>query len=819
MMRDRNRIPDSIVQEARDVPIRDVWVRLDYELGRGNANVRSPWREDNNASVQVGGEKNIVFDHGTGESFDTIALAQKVRGGDFAQAISFILGRDVQPERSELAKAAGDPVEQLATLRGWTLDAMRVLKCHADTEEGHAVCAIPMVSMFNSRSEIVGFKLRRGDGQLFGKGMKSKTRKGGHNGLFIPVPFPPDGPVVVCEGEADTLAALSAGHGAVVGTAGAGVGDKALGWLRAFLSGREVVLTPDPDGAGRKWLEAVGAALLNARCRVLFVPASQGDLDARLCRAPDKAAALRELLAGAVEFQPIPTGGDDGERVSIVIGTDEGRVIDQALKALKRDKTLYRRGGALVTVGVEPPGGMIKRQGTASIIRISNPNVRERLSRVADFQSSKRVDGEVCKKPAHVPLWLVSQIHQRYEWPDIPPLVALAETPVLLPGGRILNAQGYDPKSGVFLVRPSDSPIPEKPTPREIAEAKAALLDVVSDFPFAGEEHRAAWLAAVLTLFARPAIDGPCPMFLFDKNVRGAGGTLLADVTALIAFGRPMPKMAEVGDAEEERKRIASILLSGDQAVLIDNVTKPMGSGSLDAVLTGTTWRDRILGQSAMTPELPALTVWFATGNNVQVQGDLVRRVLPIRIESPEETPETRKGFRYPNLRQHVRDSHSRLASAALTLLSGFGAARMPKGDLEPWGSYEAWSDVVRGAVVWLGLPDPIATREDLNEYGDSEKEALETLFEALSNFNGAVFTSGEVVSEVGNASCAVGNGSPLYQALQELGCADRNGTINPQLVGGALKRARGRIIRGFRLEIARTDKKKGNRWRLVKKE
>jgi hypothetical protein len=43
--------------------------------------------------------------------------------------------------------------------------------------------------------------------------------------------------------------------------------------------------------------------------------------------------------------------------------------------------------------------------------------------------------------------------------------------------------------------------------------------------------------------------------------------------------------------------------------VLIDNINRPLGSGALDAALTGTAWSERILGKSEKI-DLPLLTIW-----------------------------------------------------------------------------------------------------------------------------------------------------------------------------------------------------------------
>src|SRR5262249_4324478 len=159
--------------------------------------------------------------------------------------------------------------------------------------------------------------------------------------------------------------------------------------------------------------------------------------------------------------------------------------------------------------------------------------------------------------------------------------------------------------------------------------ARDVLFDVVRDFPFAGKEDRAVWLAGLLTALARPAVAGPCPLFLFDANAPGTGKTILADTISIIVTRRPMSRTACPATEDELRKRITSVALAGDRLMLFDNVAASFGGPSLDSALTGTTWRDRLLGRSRMTAELPLYTVWFATGNNVALKGDIRRRVVP----------------------------------------------------------------------------------------------------------------------------------------------------------------------------------------------
>ncbi len=241
--------------------------------------------------------------------------------------------------------------------------------------------------------------------------------------------------------------------------------------------------------------------------------------------------------------------------------------------------------------------------------------------------------------------------------------------------------------------------------------------------------HKSAWLAAVLSVVARPAIDGPVPLFLIDANAPGAGKSLLAKITGIIVIGADeIPAMANPRNEDESRKRILAIARAGDQIILIDNVTGTLGLPSLNAALTATMWSDRDLGRSEKV-SFPLRSVWFATANNAAIIGETARRICHIRIDCREENPEERTGFSYPNLVEHVRKHRGELLAAALTILRAYVLAGRPKAELPSWGSYEQWSDLIRHCIVWLGLPDPAETRVELRAKADDTATLRALLF------------------------------------------------------------------------------------------
>jgi hypothetical protein len=212
-------------------------------------------------------------------------------------------------------------------------------------------------------------------------------------------------------------------------------------------------------------------------------------------------------------------------------------------------------------------------------------------------------------------------------------------------------------------------------------------------------------------------------LFLFEANTSGAGKTLLADLIALILTGRHMTRTGYYHDPIEMDKQIVATCLAGDLVVLFDNVDNggSFGNSALDRALTGRTYRGRILGKSEMTPDLDLNSVFFVSGNNIALCGDVVRRIVPCRLESALERPEERIDFTIKDLAAYTIEHRGELVCAALTIMKAFIQAGKPDQGLTPM-DFPAWSSLVRNAVKWATGEDPAIGRKDLTE-SDPDRE------------------------------------------------------------------------------------------------
>jgi hypothetical protein len=440
-----------------------------------------------------------------------------------------------------------------------------------------------------------------------------------------------------------------------------------------------------------------------------------------------------QVVAPPAELPPVATSNGDGSRrPEILISTEEHAVIDQAAAALAADPNVFQRLNELVTVLREPerekPLLIYRPCGSPRIAPLPAPRLRDLMTKAAAWKkASKDRNGDVDNIPAHPPDWAVKGLAARGNWSEIRPLEGIIEAPVLRTDGTVIDRRGYDASTNL-LYEPNGKfpPIPAKPTREDARYAAEMLLDLVGDFPFAGDGDRAAWLAGLLTPLARYAIRGFCPLFLTDGNVRGVGKSMLTDMIGIVSTGRKMPRTAYTGGAndEEMRKRMMAIALAGDRLMLLDNVNGTLGDAVLDSALTAELWKDRKLGTPDMTAEMPMLAVWYANGNNLGYRADVIRRIVYCRLDSPVQRPEERSDFKIKgDFLEHVSERRPELVVAALTILKAHAVAGRPSGNLVKFGSFEAWSNVVRSAIHWATGIDPCSTREALRAMDHEEQE------------------------------------------------------------------------------------------------
>ncbi len=634
----------------------------------------------------------------------------------------------------------------------------------------------------------------------------------------------PDAPVVLVEGEktADAVALIFPDRVCI--TSGGCKSATHADWTP--IKGRDLVIVPDNDEVGHKYAKDAAKRALAAgakSARIVRLPAGLPEGWDLADQVPESMDAwdLEASLLDAEDLTTAPAEADeheDAEGLPVIrVRPPEHAVAAQAQEALAKQGTVFQRRGGLVHVhraeGTAKRGRKVP-PGTPSIRPCTAGWLREQLSKAASFQ---RADAEGQTRKSLVPDWLPRMIVESSSHPGLAELTAVVETPVYLPGGRILTSPGLDEETGVFFAPLGSGPtIPDRPTMTEAQAARDRLFHVVTDFPWAGDtedekaKHRAAWLGFVLSAAARYAIQGPVPFVLIEANGQAAGKGLLAQVTGRIVTARDLPVATAPKDGVELRKMALPIISEGTRIQMLDEVGDFAGSREFNGLVTSTIYRDRVLGTSTLI-EAPQNTVWVLCGNNVQLASDSTRRCLAIRLEPMTDRPEDREDFQHPDLLAYVAERASSLNADALTILKAFHCAGSPVSKLKPWGSFEAWARLVRDAVYWVTDGVDLDTRATLASTADTSRMALGQLIASLNECFSSLFTADQVLKRTlpGKDDYHAG----LAEALEALNINIKG--LSTRSVGRILARARRTVSGGLFLEQSNGHANGSALWRV----
>jgi hypothetical protein len=307
-------------------------------------------------------------------------------------------------------------------------------------------------------------------------------------------------------------------------------------------------------------------------------------------------------------------------------------------------------------------------------------------------------------------------------------------------------------------------------------------------------------------------------LFLVDANVCGSGKGLLLDCICSITTGKRFAVATYPDDQDELRKRITSLAIAGERLVLFDNLEGRFGNAVLDAALTATSWEDRLLGVNRIV-RAPLLMIWFATGNNVAVHADSTRRICHVRLESPHENPELRRDFKNPELLRHLRVRRLESLVAALTILRAYCVAGKPSQNLSAWGSFQGWSDVVRSAVVWTGLPVPGETRMQLRDRSDVTAEYMGVLIASLEQLDPdrSGLTASEIIDTIKKyTERRVTEPTPAHILELKNAVEAMVGRLDAKALGYKLRSHRRRNFQGKYLDVPSTAKRAA-RWAVFR--
>ncbi len=490
----------------------------------------------------------------------------------------------------------------------------------------------------------------------------------------------------------------------------------ALKWRHAYaesLKDRRVAILPDNDAVGRRHAEQVAASLAGKaqEVKVVELPGlgEHGDVLDWLADGGDR-DQLIALVEAAPAWKPQAASPEVARAVIETKGVDlscKTAAVISTLRGANDPPQVFVRGGDLVRMKRD-------EKGAASIEPIGTAELRHRVAEVMTFEGHP-----------DPPKAIVENVMAAGGWP-FPAAVALIGAPALRPDGTVIDRPGYDPATGLiydpapgFVVPPT----PAEPTPQDVAAAVELVDEAIDGFAFVDDEDRANAVGLMLTPIVRPAIDGEVPLAILDKPQPRTGGTTLAALVGIVATGAFPDFMTEAGTDDEWQKRITATLMSGPSVVLIDNVTRPLRSPHLAAMLTTPTWQDRLLGVNKMV-RLPQRATWVASGNNVKVGGDLPARCYWIKQDAHTAKPWDRT-FRHPDLLAWAAENRGQLVAALLTMARAWFAAGKPEPaeQLPTLAGFNPWVKIVGGVLAHAGIDGFLRDAAERIEQADQEAD------------------------------------------------------------------------------------------------
>jgi putative DNA primase/helicase len=498
----------------------------------------------------------------------------------------------------------------------------------------------------------------------------------------------------------------------------------------------------------------------------------------------------------------------------IVAGGERPAIADAALAAMaKAVVPFYTRGGDLVRVcllKLKQSNGKTVR--IPAIKAITKPMMLRAMGLCATWWTyTKELERAQIDPPGDLADHILGMIG---EWP-FPPLRGVISCPTMRYDGTLLTKPGYDLATGLVLFNPPKMPtIPPNPDKWDALEALDVLKDLLEEVRFAKDNNVS--MTGALSLMMTPVLRAMmpvAPLHIVNKPAPGTGGSYMQDIMSAIATGERCPVIAlTTHNDEENEKRLSSAAYSGQPVIAIDNFIGDLMGQFLCQMVERPTPQIRLLGKTELVTIMNGYCV-VANGNNVSVVIDMVRRILQIDLDADEENPETRTFKRNPVA--EILADRGRYIAAILTIASAYRRAGSP-GKLAPRLSFEEWSDTVRSALVWLGLPDCDLSIQTVRaaDPRDGQLHAIFAAWDAELQV-GIGYTTGELVKLAGEFP---GNGSDrtrpmLWDAFMAV-AADKAGKLDPGRLGHWLRDHKNRISGKLKLISDNNDKQRP-RWKL----
>ena len=390
----------------------------------------------------------------------------------------------------------------------------------------------------------------------------------------------------------------------------------------------------------------------------------------------------------------------------------------EAIRVGNSPKTVFQSGGKLVRLHACSYG--------VHLGPLTVDSMRYHMDRWMTFtRKSSLGKGKQANLPIPAPLDVVRDLLAKPSWDEdvFPTIERISTVPFFTSNGTLVQKPGYSEAARVWY-EPCGlvvQPVSPDPSEDEVEKAKNLLLDdYLSDFRFEDQADKANALAYLITPFIREMVD-LVPMLILDAPTPGTGKGLCLKCIACVALGT-VPAMKPQPENEPEwRKALTALLVDLPTFIILDNLAGTLKSDSLCAMLTSEVWCDRELG-STRTVRVPIRCVPMGTANNLEVAGDIPRRLVWSRLDTKLERPDERKPeeFKHPHILTWAKEHRGELVHAVLVLVQAW-VTRGSKPGTQTMGSYETWAQTVGGILDVAGVPGFLANAAKKRERADGD--------------------------------------------------------------------------------------------------
>lgn len=403
----------------------------------------------------------------------------------------------------------------------------------------------------------------------------------------------------------------------------------------------------------------------------------------------------------------------------------------------RRDTRIFNYGG--VKFSVETMVG----HDDVAVSALSLEHMANKLSDKGGIVFMRPSDDSFMSIP--IPERILNEMLVNEEW-HCPTLTAFSELPYFNSEHKLIQRQGYDPISQMYL-KPSslNLVVPPNATKEDAIKARDFILqETFGDFPFDDgpeEEHQASkgassrshFMTLLLQPFIRELIKGPTPIYLVSKPTAGTGASLLLSCSMFITSGKAAKTATHKFSEEEQRKEITSAFVAAKTYFLIDNIRHEINSAAYCNLATSTVWEDRLLGASKMA-SYPNRMQFIIAGNNPRGTYEIMRRCLPIRLDAKIDPRKREAGsFKHQNLEEFVHNNQKELVEAILTIIQAWinSGAEIYKD--KPLMSFESWSQVMGGILKFVELPGFLENLHLAQKHANDESSAFEMFYQFLA--------------------------------------------------------------------------------------